>query len=70
LTEYLDPAAYLTAKVITMELTSYFARNHKNPEAKINAGILDYLKRYGVSHASDLVGTLALHAASSKICTG
>lgn len=37
---------------------------------KINAGVVDYLKRHGFRHVSELVGTLALNAMSSGVCTG
>lgn len=37
---------------------------------KINAGIGEYLKRHGLNHVSELVGTLELNAPSSGICTG
>ena len=37
---------------------------------KINAGIVEYLKRHGFNHVSELVGTLELNAPSSGICTG
>ena len=37
---------------------------------KINAGIVEYLKRHGFDHVSELVGTLELNAPSSGICTG
>ncbi len=38
--------------------------------SKINAGIVEYLKRHGFRQVSELVGTLALHAPSSGVCTG
>jgi dihydroorotate dehydrogenase (NAD+) catalytic subunit len=37
---------------------------------KINAGIVEYLKRHGFNHVSEPVGTLELNAPSSGICTG
>ena len=37
---------------------------------KINAGIVEYLKRHGFNHVSELVGTLELNTPSSGICTG
>lgn len=37
---------------------------------KINAGIVEYLKRHGFNCVSELVGTLELNTPSSGICTG
>ncbi|MGQ0658829.1 MAG: dihydroorotate dehydrogenase [Chromatiales bacterium] len=37
---------------------------------KINAGILDYLKRHNLSNVTELVGSLTLNEQTSAICTG
>ena len=37
---------------------------------KINAGIVDYLKRHKMRNVTDLVGTLQLHQTTNAVCTG
>lgn len=37
---------------------------------KINAGIVAYLKRHGLPHLTDLIGTLQLNQQTNGVCTG